>query len=192
MAFVERTSRYNPTDMNNNPWWYSNGNIYYAMGSGHPYGLPNCTCYCYGRTGEINGAFNTNLPAADAGNWYDRVASAGTIPVGYTPKLGGIMVFHDRPGATIHKPGHVAQVEHVYSDGSVMTSNSAYGGTYFYRERLYPANGYLSSWMHDGSTHDYVYQGCIYVYNDSPTPPQPPLPSRNRKMPIWMLLKYWD
>ena len=191
MAFVPRLSEHSPTEMRNpnNPWWYSNGNIYYAMGSSHQYGMPNCTCYCYGRTGEILGAFNTNLPAADAGNWLTRVQSAGVIPTGYTPQLGGIMVFGDRPNASVHNAGHVAQVEKINSDGSVVTSNSGYQNpTYFWTETLRPSRGYLSNWMHN-SSHDYEYKGCIYVYSAPPTPPVP-VPVTRRKLPIWMLLRY--
>ena len=189
MAFVPRLSEHSPTEMRNpnNPWWYSSGNIYYGNPP-HTYGMPNCTCYCYGRTGEILGHFETALPANDAGRWYNIVAASGLIPVGYTPKLGGIMVFHDRPGATIHNAGHVSQVEQINADGSVVTSNSGYNNPiYFWTETLRPENGYLSHWMNN-SSHDYVYQGCIYVYDpDTPTPT--PTPSR-KGLPLWMLLRY--
>lgn len=185
MALVERLSATNPTPIRDNPWWYSNGNIYYAMGSSHQYGMPNCTCYCYGRTAEIDGAFNTNLPAANAGNWYARVESAGIIPVGYEPLLGGIMVFRDKPDATVHNAGHVATVERINADGSVITSNSGYQSTYFWRETLRPENGYLSSWM-ENERHDYMYVGCIYTYEQ----PAPPPPTKRKHMPVWMMLRY--
>lgn len=187
MAFVPRLSEHSPTEMRNpdNPWWYSNGNIYWAYPTDHRYGMPNCTCYCYGRTGEIRGAFDTRLPGDDAGEWYNRVVAAGTIPVGYAPRIGCIMVFRDKPNPRVHNNGHVATVEQINSDGSVVTSNSGYQSTYFWTETLRPENGYLSSWMED-EHHDYYYQGCIYVYD----PPTPPTPTRRKGLPIWMLLRY--
>ena len=54
MAFVPRLSTTDPTPMQGNPWWYSNGNIYYAYG----HGLPNCTAYAYGRFAEIANQLN--------------------------------------------------------------------------------------------------------------------------------------
>ena len=185
MAFVPRLSEHTPTEMRNpdNPWWYSSGNIYYGNPP-HTYGLPNCTCYAYGRAGEINGAFVTDLPMANGGDWLNRVVSAGVLPTGTTPQLGAIMVFRDRPDATVHNDGHVAVVEQINADGSVVTSNSGWQSLYFWTETLRPENGYISSWMHD-SNHDYYYQGCIYIYNYVP-----PVPTRRRKLPIWMLLRY--
>ena len=52
--------------MQGNPWWYSNDNIFYAAG----YGLPNCTCYSYGRYAEARGDW-ADLPSGNGGDWYD-------------------------------------------------------------------------------------------------------------------------
>lgn len=193
MAFVPRLSEYSPTAMRpDNAWWYSSGNIYYGSYP-HTYGMPNCTCYCYGRTGEILGRFNTDVPSNDAGEWLNDVMSAGVLSYGYTPRLGGIMVYRDRPNAYVHNAGHVSQVEQINADGSIITSNSGWQNpNYFWTETVRPnpsdpTRDYLSPWMTD-ATHDYIYQGCIYVYEEGPTPPVPPT-TRDR-LPIWMLLRY--
>ena len=194
MAFVPRLSEYSPSAMRpDNPWWYSSGNIYYGSYP-HTYGMPNCTCYCYGRTGEILGNFNTDVPANDAGEWLNDVIRTGVLQWGYAPALGGIMVYRDRPDAYVHNAGHVSQVEQINPDGSVVTSNSGWQNpNYFWTETVAPDStnpekNYLSPWM-TNPTHDYIYQGCIYVYSP-PTPPPPPPPISRRKLPIWMLLRY--
>ena len=146
MAF---TPRLTSDGMQGNQWWYSNGNPFYASG----YGLPNCTCYAYGRYAEIRNGF-APLPTRNAGLWYDL---ATRFTRGQTPRLGGIMCFNPNPSST--EVGHVAVVEQINLDGSVVTSNSAYGGTYFWTETLSPSNGYLSQWM---QRFNYYYAGCIY------------------------------
>lgn len=173
MAYVPRTSTTSPTAMQNNPWWYSTGNIYYPNNP-----LPNCTCYTYGRIGEINGEFNTDLPLANGGDWYDRVASAGIIPVGFLPAVGGIVTYKDPQGQYF---GHCCVVEEIDSQGRIRTSNSGYPDVYFwYSNWLSPEDGYLESWMMDRG---YVYQGCIYTYDGGAE-------TKRKHLPIWMLLRY--
>lgn len=140
--------------MRNNPWWYSSGNALYRIG----YGLPNCTCYCYGRYAEIRNGF-ANLPASNAGKWY---ASATSFQRGQTPKLGSIICYHDPRG---RYAGHVAVVEAiniVNGITKITTSNSAYKGTYFWTETVSSDNGYLANWA---SNKGYVVQG--FIYNDA-------------------------
>lgn len=170
MAF---TPRLTSNGMQNNPWWYSNGNVFYASG----YGLPNCTCYAYGRYAEIRNGF-ANLPTGNGGDWYDAATS---FQRGQIPQLGSVICYTSRSG---QYDGHVAIVEVINDDGSIVTSNSAYGGTYFWTARVYPENGYLESWM--STQRDYYCQG--FIYNDSVDPPSPPIPTRRKKhrLPIWL------
>ena len=145
--------------------WFSNGNPYYATG----YGMPNCTAYAWGRAWELLDPNNTGdnkpdpyaLPGYwDAGVWWTRVDRT-VYQTGQTPKLGAIICFN-RPGYA----GHVAVVEQINSDGTIVTSNSAYGGTFFYTQTLSPSNNY--QW---GS---YLFQGFIYIpWGESPVPPTP-------------------
>lgn len=149
MAF---TPRLNSNGMQGNPWWYSNNNIYYASG----YGLPNCTCYAYGRYAEIRNAF-ANLPSGDGGQWYD---AATNFNRGSVPKLGAVACYKSRSGTYA---GHVAIVEVINADGTIVTSNSAYNGTYFWTDTVSPGTGYCPAWA--TTNRDYYCQG--FIYNDT-------------------------
>ena len=149
MAFTPRLSA---EGISGNPWWYSSGNVFYASG----YGMPNCTCYAYGRFAEIRNAFAA-LPTGDAGSWYDAVVGFNK---GRWPRLGAVACYASESGKYA---GHVAIVEVINEDGSIVTSNSAYRGTYFWTETVTPADGYCSDWMK--RNRDYYCQG--FIYNDA-------------------------
>lgn len=162
MAF---TPRLDDTGMLNNPWWYSSGNIFYPT-----YGLPNCTCYAYGRYAEIRNAF-APLPGNDAGDWY---ANATTFQRGSVPALGAVACYTSPSGQF---PGHVSIVEEIAADGTLTTSNSGWGGPYFWVAYVTPAGGYLEPWMRSGGR-DYIFQG--FIYNDAQ-----PVPGGT--VPAWLL-----
>lgn len=122
--------------------YYCSDNIFYQSG----YGMPNCTCYAWGRFYEISGS-RPRLCTGNAGNWYDYTSDGYSR--GKTPKLGAVAVWK-KPGAA----GHVAIVEKINSDGSIETSNSAWGGSYFYTDTLYPPYYSCGSY--------YTLQGFIY------------------------------
>ena len=153
-----RTSTTNPTQMINNSWWYSSGNIYYPN-----YGLPNCTCYCYGRIGEILGHFETRLPSGDGGQWYPNAVLQGLLPVGSDPAAGAVACWYDPNGIYL---GHVAVVEYVNDDGSIFTSNSGYPDNYFWTATLTRSSGYRENWM---ISRGYQLQGFIYAYDMPPS-----------------------
>ena len=153
-----RTSTTNPTQMINNSWWYSSGNIYYPN-----FGLPNCTCYCYGRIGEILGHFETRLPSGNAGNWYPNAVGQGLLPLGSEPAAGSVICWYDPNGIYL---GHVAVVEYVNDDGSIFTSNSGYPDNYFWTATLTRASGYRENWM---ISRGYQLQGFIYAYDMPPS-----------------------
>lgn len=142
--FVQRTSA--PSE--DNAYYYAN-NPFYTSG----YGLPNCTCYAWGRFYELCGIRPT-LSLRDAENWYDNTADG--YERGQSPKLGAVICWRrgvvgdDSDGA-----GHVAIVEQINADGSIVTSNSAYGSTLFYRQTLTKESGY--TW-----NDNYTFQGFIY------------------------------
>ena len=149
MAF---TPRLTSTGMLNNPMWYSS-NPFYNSG----WGLPNCTCYAWGRFWEIAGGPNGgNLPNGptticpyDAEYWY---AWNDGYTRGSTPQLGAICCYADGDFSGL---GHVCVVEEIYSNGSFLVSESALNGYYFRASHTVAANG-------DYGYGNYTFQGFIY------------------------------
>ena len=149
-----------------NPYWYDYNPFAQA---GFP--LPNCTAYCWGRWYEIQGQY-PELPLGNANTWWRDALNMGK-KTGQTPKLGAIIVTWYSDG------GHVAIVEQINSDGSIVTSNSGWPDDFFWIETLYPSNGYIASWMPDEA----YFQGFIYL-DISPIGPGPmpnPSPGTRRK-----------
>ena len=118
--------------------FYCADNIFYKCG----YGMPNCTAYAWGRFYELTEE-KPKLSTANAERWYEKDDG---YKRGQTPKLGAIacwskgVVGNGSDGA-----GHVAVVEEIYDDGSILTSNSAWKGTNFYTKKIskgYKLNGY--------------------------------------------------
>ena len=95
--------------------------------------LPNCTGYAWGRFLEENDITDCNLSRGNAGVWYTNTSDGYTR--GQTPKLGAVICW-DNP----QSGGHVAIVEEIHSNGEIVTSNSAYGGTRFYTQTLSSPN----------------------------------------------------
>lgn len=157
-----------------NPYYYSR-NPFYQAG----YGMPNCTCYAWGRfweNADINHDYSNrpNLSTSNAEYWYG--ASDG-YQRGSTPQLGAVLCLADGP---FSGDGHVAIVEEIFSDGSITVSESAYNGYYFRTERLYPPN-YIP-------VAGYVFQGFIYnPYSGGGLGPFPP----GWWQKIWMYKKWW-
>ena len=126
--------------------YYSDENIFYEAG----YGMPNCTCYAWGRVYELSGE-KPVLSPYDAGTWYDYNKENGVYRYGDTPREGAIACWAYADGG----PGHVAVVEEVDGD-TVVCSNSAYSGTEFYLDTISasdPCEG-RDNW---------IFQGYIYV-----------------------------
>lgn len=144
MAFVQRTTA--PTS---DEAVYFADNPFYQAG----YGMPNCTAYAYGRFWEILGS-KPKLSTGNAGEWYDYTSDG--YARGQTPRLGAVAVWKN-PG----EAGHVAIVEKINSDGSILISQSAWGGTFWWTQAL--EKGYAFG----GS---YVFQGFIYNPGSIPEP----------------------
>lgn len=127
-----------------NKYYYEN-NIFYNSG----YGMPNCTAYAWGRFYELSGK-KPNLSINNAEDWYDYNDG---YKRGKIPKLGAVIVWskgNKRNGND--GSGHVAIVEKIYDDGSILTSNSAYHGTNFYTQRICKTY----------KLYDYTFEGFIY------------------------------
>lgn len=141
--FVKRTTAPNQS----NSYYYAD-NDFYKYG----YGLPNCTCYAWGRFYELSG-IRPALSLGDAEEWYSY---SDGYSRGQTPKLGAVACWRSGTvGNDSDGSGHVAIVEQINADGSILTSNSAYGGSLFYTETLTKESGYTWS-------SNYIFQGFIY------------------------------
>ena len=134
-------------------YFYSD-NIFYQCG----YGMPNCTAYAWGRAYELMGV-KPKLCTQNAENWWG-------FNDGYersqTPRVGSVICW--RKGRANHAAdgaGHVAIVEQVLADGSIVTSNSNWKGTNFYTKTFKPPYSL-------GGT--YVFQGFIYLPIDVEAP----------------------
>lgn len=137
--------RLNDNGIRNNPYWYSN-NPFYNAG----YGLPNCTCYAWGRFWEEAGAeHRPNLSTANAENWYNYTSDG--YERGSTPALGSVLCLADGP---FSGDGHVAIVEVINEDRTIIVSESAYESYFFKTETLNPPY-YLPA-------QGYTFQGFIY------------------------------
>lgn len=158
--------------------YYYNENPFYLSG----YGLPNCTCYAWGRFYEISGVRPDNLPLGNGGNWFPSAVSAGYYETGATPSLGAVACY----SSTIGGSGHVAIVEEINSDGSFVISQSGYyrpiasyppdTPNYFWINTC-DAESKKAPWMYN-----YAFQGFIYN-NEQPT--------GRKKMPLWMYLRHF-
>ena len=136
--------------MRGNPYWYSRSPFYPNDG------LPNCTCYAFGRWWECSDTNRdySNYPAlctADAEDWW---AYNDGYERGSEPALGAVLCLADGPFSGL---GHVAIVEEIDQNTGIITcSNSAWGnpGVYFYLTYLSPPD-YIP-------TAGYRFQGFIY------------------------------
>ena len=125
--------------------------------------LCNCVGYANGRFNEIindpdlkgvNKAFKYQL-VCNAENFIESAKAQG-LKVSKKPVQGGIMVW--QKGATLgggDGAGHVAVVEAVYDDGTIITSESGWASWAFKRIKRDNANG---RW---GQNSLYKFRGCI-------------------------------
>lgn len=112
--------------------------------------LHNCVGYAVGRFNEIVDAGNCNLLASvDAGNMC-VIAKQQGLTVSDKPTLGGCMVWSKTGGA-----GHVAVVEQINPNGSIITSESGYNSKSAFWLQTRNNDG---NW---GQSKDYKFLGCI-------------------------------
>ncbi|MBR4320016.1 MAG: CHAP domain-containing protein [Oscillospiraceae bacterium] len=138
-----------PTSDNAN---YFSGNIFYQCG----YGMPNCTCYAYGRAKELLG-HEPSLSHGNADEWWGYNINNGYYPYGSEPKLGAICCWAGQ---------HVAVVEAINGD-TVTISQSSWGGKFF---ETADVNKYNMNSVQSG------FQGYIYIGDWSSEPVPDPIP----------------
>ena len=151
MAFIPRLT---DAGIYNNPYWYSDNPFYPA------YGMPNCTCYAWGRWYELLGRKPTELYTGNAGDWYDYTDSS--IQKGPLPQLGAIQVMYDPYG---YYDGHVAVVEEIYPNGDILTSNSGWNSSFFWTARTSAADNYIPGWA---LNRGYRLKGFLYLPGSIP------------------------
>lgn len=112
---------------------------------------PNCVGYAWGRFYEESD-IKPKLSTGNAEEWYIKNDGYSR---GKTPKLGAVACWRKGvAGNQSDGAGHVAIVEEIKSDGTIVTSNSAYKGTNFYMKEYKPPYKYSKS--------EYTFQGFIY------------------------------
>lgn len=139
------------------------GNIYYYNGAYNPFAynqslIGECTWYVWGRAYEILGQ-RPNISRGHAKDFYAYNLNSRAYPYGNEPKLGAIACF--APNNHAYWTGHVAIVEAVGGDGSVILSEYN-----FVSVHAFSANRYLNptearTWV----------QGYIYLRPDDPVIP---------------------
>lgn len=134
--------------------------------------LDNCVGYANGRFNEIGayGKCKYQL-VCDAEDFIESAKKQG-LKISPTPIEGGIMVW--QKGATLGSgdgAGHVAVVERVYDDGTILTSESGWNSWAFKTVRRDNTNG---RW---GQNEYYRFRGCIInpAVKDPKIVPVPPL-----------------
>lgn len=113
--------------------------------------LSNCVGYAWGRSAELEGNKKCTIGVptvrlkkglyapTSAWAWMSYVNGRKT---GKTPKLGAVCVWKSTVKSSY---GHVAVVEEVYSDGSWLSSESAYGG-FTFANRKYNKDSYRKNY----------------------------------------------
>lgn len=129
--------------------------------------LANCVGYAAGRFNEIIGQdkFVYFKYPPNAEDFYDTAVSQG-LKVGKEPKLGAIVVWaKGKTWTSADGAGHVAVVEQIQADGSIITSESGYGcaSPFWTSHRYKGANG---NW---GAGTEYRFLGFIYQPETVPT-----------------------
>ena len=127
--------------------------------------LANCVGYAAGRFNEIigKGKYVYFQYPPNAEDFYDTAISQG-LETGSTPRLGAIIVWaKGKTWTSADGAGHVAVVEEIKSDGSIITSESGYGcANPFWTSHRYRESG---NW---GAGTQYRFLGFIYQPETQP------------------------
>ena len=143
-TFTQRTEA--PTT--SNAYYYAN-NPFYQSG----YGLPNCTCYAFGRFWEITGGDRPSLSWGNAEEWWGHTSDG--YARGQTPKLGAVICWRKGvAGDSSDGAGHVEVVEAINADGTIVTTGSAWN-SFLFRTKTRSNDG---NW----GGGEYIFQGFIY------------------------------
>lgn len=126
--------------------------------------LANCVAYAAGRFNEIGdyGCWKYWNYPPNAEDWWVRAESEG-LSKGQLPQLGAVIVWEGKGTAA----GHVAIVEQINSDGSIVTSESGYGcSNPFWTSKRTNSDGNWGA----GKDSTFVFKGFIYQPGIAPPP----------------------
>lgn len=149
--------------------------------------IPNCVGYAHGRFCEILGSWFDGLPHASGGQWINTIRNNSVnLVIGDTPKLG----------AVIEWPGHVAIVEYINEDGSIMISQSGWSSQYNYHwNTRFWVQGPISSPynLSYGNVKGFIYNpGTEGVTKVGPWTPGPKWKEDLSKYDNQYYIKDWD
>lgn len=182
MAFTPRLTAPSTSD----PRWlqinYGGYNQCIVGSDGPPSVLPNCTGYVHGRWMEIAGVTTDNLGLSfgDAVEYYTN--SDVSLIRSQNPSLGAVICYYQNDSYNQH-PGHVAIVEQVIDNDTIVVSESNYGGLRFDTLTCYRATGWRPSTGWNVSPLGFIENPYV-----TPTPPPPPPFSGRQHLPLWMQL----
>ena len=149
------TIRTTDADIRFNSYYFSNWNPFYAVvvDGVHILEMPNCTTYSFGRFAE--GAGVQTVPTLSRSNAEDWYSFNDGYERGQTPRVGAVCCFRD---GNFSGDGHVCIVEAVNGDGSILVTESGYGGYFWRQNTRHPGGAYPYS----DTTEGYIFQGFIY------------------------------
>lgn len=156
--------------------------------------LPNCVGYAHGRYLEEHNITKCDwkLPNCNAEDWYQKAKDNGFI-VGQTPKLGSVIVWSKgklRFGSD--GAGHVAVVEKINADGSIVVSESGYK-TFRFRTSTIPKGYALKGYKFEG----FIYPRVEFFTEDTKNETVDPNPTTIvmhkvvKGDTLWNLAKYY-
>lgn len=167
MAFTPRTSAPSYSDLH---WIQVNSGGYNQCiygSDGAPSVLPNCTGYVHGRVMEIRGV-TTDDCGLSFGNAVTYWGSSSSNWVqSQNPSLGAILCYYTNTSYDGH-PGHVAVVEEVIDNDTVIVSESNYGGVRWDYVTCYRAYGWRPDPYWNVSPQGFLTNPYV-----DPTPPTP-------------------
>lgn len=174
MSYTPRLTAPSETDPRNVNTAYGGYNGAIVINSSNGCVMPNCVGYVHFRAMEMNDLYS-DVPLS-LGNGRTFWGYNDGYSRGSEPQLGAVLCFDQSGGA-----GHVCIVEQIIDADTIVTSDSNYGAEYFVLRTRTRANGW--NW-YSGSP--LVFQGFIYVYEE--TPPGPDVPPTMEELAIMSYL----
>ena len=134
---------------------------FWNMRAGH-----NCTNYIGYRLTHGGRLVDRPVSANDAGTWGTAARAAG-IPVNRTPRVGSVAYWtssHHGAAST----GHVAYVEAVRKDGSILVSEDNLGGTFTWRKLAKSSTSWPSGFIHFKASNGSPSGTMLWARSDAP------------------------